>query len=109
MAQLTMMEKQRQIARLIRNYIQQFDKALAAEQWQAIQKINVDVHRLLTMIYQSPAYKQALQGELNALQHCLGTLQQQGLLREKQLSAQLAKFHDQKEGLRAYQEAQGWQ
>nr|WP_321241435.1 hypothetical protein [uncultured Tolumonas sp.] len=109
MAQLTMMEKQRQIARLIRNYIQQFEVALNAEQWLDIQKTNLEVHRLLNVIYQSPVYKQALQRELTALHFCLEKLQQQGLLRKKRLAAQIEKFHDQKEGLRAYQEAQGWQ
>lgn len=109
MAQLTMMEKQRQIARLIRNYIQQFEVALNADQWLEIQKINLEVLRLLKMIAQSPAYKQVLQRELTALHFCLEKLQQKGLLREKRLAAQIEKFHDQKEGLRAYQEAQGWQ
>jgi hypothetical protein len=109
MAQLIMMEKQQQIARLIRNYIQQFETALDAEQWLEIQKINQDVHRLLNLIYQSPTYKKALQQELTTLHACLEKLQQQGLLREQRLAAQIEKFHDQKEGLRAYQEVQGWQ
>lgn len=109
MAQLIMMEKQRQLARLIHHYIQQFHTALHADQWREIQKINHDVNRLLTMINQAPAYKKALQSELAVLRDCLTTLQQQGLLREQRLSTQIAQFHDQKEGLRAYQEVDGWQ
>jgi septal ring factor EnvC (AmiA/AmiB activator) len=109
MAQLIMMEKQRHIARLIRHYIQQFDIALNDEQWLEIQRINREVNRLLHKLNQSPAYKKALAAELTALQTCLATLQQQGLQREQQLAVQIEQFHGQKEGLRAYQEVQGWQ
>lgn len=104
-----MMEKQRQIARLIRHYIQQLDAALGADLWPEIQKINHDVNQLLLMINRSPTYKKALAAELEALRICLAKLQQHGMQREQQLAEHIEKFRDQKEGLRAYQEVQGWQ
>lgn len=108
MTRLTMREKQLQIARLIRNYIRQLETALSADNWHEIQKINQDVNRLLRVVMPSAEYPSVLQRELQALHFCLEKVQKNGQQREKALAIKLEKFHDQKEGLRAYQEAQGW-
>ena len=108
MTRLTMREKQLQIARLIRNYIRQLETALSADNWHDIQKVNQDVNRLLRVVMPSAEYQQVLQRELQALHFCLEKVQKNGQQREKILAIKLEKFHDQKEGLRAYQEAQGW-
>lgn len=100
--------KQQQIARLIHTHIAQLNAALHDERWCDIQTINQQVNRLLRAVMPSTDHQRALSKELHALQQCLTRVQNQGQQREKMLADKLEAFRDQQEGLRAYQEAQGW-
>lgn len=109
MAQLTMQERFKQMVRLIRSAIRQFETALETDDWVSIRSTNAELKKILLFINQTPDYKLVLQRELLALHLCFEKLIKQGQQKEKQLAYRLEKFHDQKVGLQAYHEAQGWQ
>ncbi len=108
MAALSMSEKQKQMTRLIRSYILQLDHALADENWSDIQRLSKELHRLAEVIHRAEHYKKVARAEIMALQMTIEKVHRAGKIREQALADKLASFRGQQEGLRGYQEVQGW-
>jgi hypothetical protein len=109
MTVLTMADKQRQMTRLIRAYISQFDTALTERAWDDIHRLSREVNRLAQVIGKSVHYKKSAQAEVIALHLALQKVHHQATEHKQALCTKLDSFHHDKEGLRAYHEVQGWE
>ncbi len=109
MTRLSMADKQKQITRLIRTYISQFDIALTEQNWSEINKLSREVHRLTKVLHESNEYKKSSHPEMMALHLMLQKVQRKAREQHDVLASQLNAFRAKQEGLRAYHEAQGWE
>lgn len=109
MTRLSMADRKKQITRLIRTYITQFDAALSQQDWNEIHRLSREVNRLSKLLHESTDYKDTGHAEIMALQLTLQKVQRKAREHHDSLESKLSSFRQQQEGLRAYQEAQGWQ
>ena len=106
MMQTAEQKKHQQLAHMIQQVTQQMDAAVTEQNWHDVSKISFNINKLLTFIYKNKAYVKKFNRDLNLLKYCLQKAQQDMVTKSERLSHKIANFQSDKDGLRAYQEAE---
>lgn len=79
-----------------------------AADWQQVQQLDSRLAQRLTQLRQLPAVKRQLAAELASLQSLHHSVMASMLRVRDELEQEMARFNDQREGLRAYEESREW-